>query len=717
MDIFSRSNTQALRGIAALGILLFHVLLGLRLSPLVNMLEGLFVAVFLVLSGFELEESYRQKGLGGFWPKRLEKVVLPTVFFVCAYNYLFSFLPLGWDTSAGAVMHKCLDELLYVRPLFWFIFFILKCYAVYWVGTRFMGERWRWLLFAACALLCLGTKSPSGHLEAEQSLSFLAGVVLSCEKERLRALSERKMLCLSVLLLLVGGLFFVLKQLPPLHALKGSVGYHFLLCPFRLTTGLAAIPLLTLLRPGRSGLLQTAGKFRLEIYIAHIPFIGLVKDGRGMLLFLTCSLLSFFILLAYRRFAERRLGVAEVLFVGINAVFVAKYLSRLSVTLAPFATLAAVGFYYALLRVVEGKGGGFKIQNSKFKIQGAGSGNGGVRDGEADGRQCREARCGRATARPYREVFALFCIVALAGMLAMQLAIDPYSLQVDRWSALHFPIQNLLHGIYPYGATTHLGGNASPFPVWQVLHIPFYLLGNVGLSFFVAAGLFLWSSRKVLGPARATAIGLLLVSSVGVWYEAAVRSDLITNMLLVASLACLCLPRLSDEWAGRHGWQLAVAVGLLACTRVIVLLPLGLLFFPHLLKMRLRRAFLLTVLAVAVFVLTFVPFALWDWQQFFHFQNNPWALQTRQGNPSDFLLFLPLALYLALSWRGIAKRYYRNSSVMLTVFVVVTFVHNMYRLENWDLFSSTFDITYLSTALPFCLLSIGEETGGCVTKH
>ena len=344
-------------------------------------------------------------------------------------------------------------------------------------------------------------------------------------------------------------------------------------------------------------MLFRSGKFRLEIYIAHIPFIGLVKDGRGTLLFLICSLLSFGILLAYRRFAERRLGVAEVLFVGINAVFVAKYSSRLSATLAPFATLAAVGFYYALLRVVEAKGRGLIIQNSKFKNQGAESGNGGGRDGEADGRQCREAR-------PYREVFALFCIVALAGMLAMQLAIDPYSLQVDRWSALHFPIQNLLHGIYPYGATTHLGGNASPFPVWQVLHIPFYLLGNVGLSFFVAAGLFLWSSRKVLGPERAAAIGLLLVSSVGVWYEAAVRSDLITNMLLVASFACLCLPRLSDEWAGRHGWQLAVAVGLLACTRVIVLLPLGLLFFPHLLKIGLRRAFLLTVLAVAVFVLT-----------------------------------------------------------------------------------------------------------------
>ena len=76
--------------------------------------------------------------------------------------------------------------------------------------------------------------------------------------------------------------------------------------------------------------------------------------------------------------------------------------------------------------------------------------------------------------------FALAAMVV--AMMVVQYHFDPYQLRVDRWSALHYPIQNLLRGEYPYLAHTHLGGSASPFPVWQLFHIPFYLLGNVGLS-------------------------------------------------------------------------------------------------------------------------------------------------------------------------------------------------------------------------------------------
>ena len=190
MNLLSRTNTQALKGFAALAIFVFHILLRYGISPLFNMWGGLFVAVFLILSGYGLEESFRKNGFDGYWRKRFEKVVLPFVFFVCAYNYLFPYLSLSDRFSVGEAMHKCLDELLYRSPMFWFIFFILKCYAVYWIGTRFMGERLRWLFFIVCALVCLNIDAPCGHFEAEQSFSFLAGVLLSVYKDRTDALSS-----------------------------------------------------------------------------------------------------------------------------------------------------------------------------------------------------------------------------------------------------------------------------------------------------------------------------------------------------------------------------------------------------------------------------------------------------------------------------------------------------------------------------------------------
>ncbi|MDO4461825.1 MAG: hypothetical protein Q4C30_04920 [Bacteroidia bacterium] len=120
---------------------------------------------------------------------------------------------------------------------------------------------------------------------------------------------------------------------------------------------------------------------------------------------------------------------------------------------------------------------------------------------------------------------ALFAAI----MIAVQYYLDPMQLKVDRWSALAFPIRNLLNGEFPYTAKTHLDGYGSPFPIWQLFHIPFYFLGNVGLSGIVTCVLFIISIKYLLGYKDAL-IGMIIVAlSISVWYEIAVRSDLITN--------------------------------------------------------------------------------------------------------------------------------------------------------------------------------------------
>lgn len=372
---------------------------------------------------------------------------------------------------------------------------------------------------------------------------------------------------------------------------------------------------------------------------------------------------------------SKRLNVEEVMFVVVNVLFVAKYSARVSVVVAFFATLASIVFYFILLRWVLSLYGLSSQTFGGFKL------------------------------------LMIGCLTAFVGMLMAQYVVDPYELQVDRWSALHFPIQNLLSGVYPYTATTHLGGYASPFPVWQILHVPFYLMGNVGLSFFVATAFFLWSCCRVYGKDKAVVVGLLLCSSVAVWYEVAVRSDLMTNVLLVVAFINLVQPRLCHEWIEANRWWIACAVGLLASTRLLVLVPIALLLFPFFLRLSGRSQIGVLLLTGSVFLLTFLPFALWDWQEFYYFQNSPWKLQTRQGNPLDFIIFLPLAIFLSMTHRGVVKRYYRNSALMLVAIVGITFVHNMYSTSHWGLFSPAYDITYLSSALPFCILAIVRGDG------
>ena len=156
-------------------------------------------------------------------------------------------------------------------------------------------------------------------------------------------------------------------------------------------------------------------------------------------------------------------------------------------------------------------------------------------------------------------------LLLFLSLLVIQNSIDPYSIQVDRWSAIHNFIYNLLHGQYPYSAQTHLGGYGSPFPVWQLFHIPFYFLGNVGLSIALATLVFYCVIYVVYDKAMSCYSFLLLLLSPAFVYEVLVRSDLITNFLLVASIILLlririCLHNLHYlrfvEWSSCQSWKL-----------------------------------------------------------------------------------------------------------------------------------------------------------------
>lgn len=314
------------------------------------------------------------------------------------------------------------------------------------------------------------------------------------------------------------------------------------------------------------------------------------------------------------------------------------------------------------------------------------------------------------TRQKYCNILLAFALMSIILMAALQYYVDPFSINVDRWSALHFPIENLLHGKYPYMAQTHLGGYGSPFPIWQLFHIPFYLLGNVGLSFFFCLSLFLFCIFKVYGKSRMICAIFLIAISPAIWYEAIVRSDLISNMFLCASFIIYMARQTNQEWINKNILFLSVILALFASTRLITIIPIAMFLFPYYLNMTLRKQILSILVFFIVFILTFLPFAIWDWNNFFFFEYNPWNLQTRQGSIWDFIIYIPLFFILTMSWKGRFHRYYFNISIMLIVFIMVSLIHQMYDLNVWNLFHTYFDITYFNNALPFLILYISGTT-------
>lgn len=175
-------------------------------------------------------------------------------------------------------------------------------------------------------------------------------------------------------------------------------------------------------------------------------------------------------------------------------------------------------------------------------------------------------------------IFWSMALILAAVMLAVQYHFNPMENKVDRWSAIANPLTAMFNGQFPYSAQTHLGGYASPFPVWMVFHIPFWALGNVGLSEIFTAMLFVISVKTAYGNQAAMKATVLLALSINLWYETAVRSDLISNFLLLASfINFLIYKKITFD---KYPLLLSAIAGLWLSTRASTAFPLFIMFFP-----------------------------------------------------------------------------------------------------------------------------------------
>ena len=271
---------------------------------------------------------------------------------------------------------------------------------------------------------------------------------------------------------------------------------------------------------------------------------------------------------------------------------------------------------------------------------------------------------------------------------------------MDRWSAIHNFLSGMLDGQYPYGQQTHLGGYGSPFPVWQIVHLPFYCLGNVGLSIIVVTLLFLWTLNRLYSAKVALVAGALLLISPAFWYEVAVRSDLLTNIMLSAIIVEWLVSK-KIQLTNNFVW-IGVLIGAMLSTRLVAIIPICVIYGYEFLLMNWKKQCLFIVIAIAVFCATMLPFLLWEGSTLLFFEYNPFVLQTRQGSWLVLLIFACLAVGVTIWQRGQLNQRLATTGLLLTTLVTMAFVEKMWQHNQWtELFSSTFDITYLSVALPF----------------
>lgn len=266
VEIFSRSNTQIIKGLAMILIIIQHICGDW--TNIFTPFGGIGVALFLFFSGFGLNQSYKKNGIKSFWQKKIIRIILPYALFrilcVMVYNdvNLWNFL---------------LDIFCY-KSEYWYIDYLMRCYIIFWIAKRFFG-RYQFVVLACFAMYTLffmnGTRS-------EQSLSFLAGVLSSEYYNIILKWNRKRWLTIMCISGFLGISFLLIKQTPTVREYIGTYLYSIVELGIKLPLGVAfSIALLqspTIIK--NSSLLYICGLCSLELYLVHMQIrMLIIKDS------------------------------------------------------------------------------------------------------------------------------------------------------------------------------------------------------------------------------------------------------------------------------------------------------------------------------------------------------------------------------------------------------------------------------------------------------
>jgi len=155
---------------------------------------GIGVAIFLILSGFGLNESYKRKGCKKYWKNKITKIWIP---------YLIVFLIISAFNRQDINWSKWCLELVCIDCKFWYVSFLFYNYVLLFLCFKSkILYKYRYLIFALFAV-CLFLFD--NRIRGEQCLSFISGMLLSYYKDKIsNFLSENRLLSL-----IEGGLLFL----------------------------------------------------------------------------------------------------------------------------------------------------------------------------------------------------------------------------------------------------------------------------------------------------------------------------------------------------------------------------------------------------------------------------------------------------------------------------------------------------------------------------
>lgn len=256
-----RDFTTSLKGVAMILIMVSHFTGNMEYGRVFTPWGGVGSNLFLLVSGYGLEESFRRCGLKDFWKKRLSKVWIP---YAIATIILILFQQMQYSDTV--------KYLLCIKSFYWFIQYILCCYVLFWCLCK-ISPKYKKTIFLVLSLLSV-IFLPKDLL-AETSLAFVTGLYISDYKIDIsnKLAKKRNIIVLSMVLFVIGASFLALKQTgwyrdlqcqPLINIIQTMIKWPWALFVILAAKQIKAIPSNTLL--------FFTGTISYELYLVHFPF-------------------------------------------------------------------------------------------------------------------------------------------------------------------------------------------------------------------------------------------------------------------------------------------------------------------------------------------------------------------------------------------------------------------------------------------------------------
>lgn len=255
--------------------------LGLRVfTPL----GGIGVSLFLIMSGYGLEESFKRKGIDGFWINKFYKIWIP-------YAIVLTFTKFStFSFDVHTIMHYCC-----IDSPFWYISFLFYNYLLFYVCHKFeVLQKYRFLIFFTFAIILFFFDT---RIRAEQSFSFVTGMLLSTNKKTFCSWLSRKRLAWTIISLLyaISMSALLAKQMPVVRVQIEHVRLFqnfmdlAIKFPFAIATAFVLAARFSFIRNGKRGILNGnrfcgfCSKISLELYIIHFSLRWILTENLGQI--------------------------------------------------------------------------------------------------------------------------------------------------------------------------------------------------------------------------------------------------------------------------------------------------------------------------------------------------------------------------------------------------------------------------------------------------